>query len=213
MSSNEIICQNCEASLQPEDRFCLECGQPVLEEADREPVEEAATEEEAPAPAPEEESPPVEPEEVPAEEGAAPSKPLEDKLQALEKKVGFLQTLLFLLGGGLALVLFVVVLSMSQAPSDVSSTGALRAESVELVNSSGRTVVYLGPTSDGNGLLRVNSSTGDRLVFAGSDVKGYGQIRAYSKEGETLVYVGASKRGNGYVEVNSKSGNKVASLP
>lgn len=92
--------------------------------------------------------------------------------------------------------------------------GVIRTRGLQIVNSDGQAVVELWPSTNGNGLIFVNSAGGKRLAYIGYGVAtGDGLIAINSTEEKRLVGLGSSAAtGDGGIWVRNKNEEVLISL-
>lgn len=85
--------------------------------------------------------------------------------------------------------------------------GVIRTRGLQIVNSNGQAVVELWPSTNGNGLIFVNSSEGKQLTYIGSSVSnGNGLVSINSAEEKRLIGLGSdSETGDGGIWVRNKN--------
>ena len=85
--------------------------------------------------------------------------------------------------------------------------GTIRTRGLQIVNSAGQAVVELWPSTNGNGLIFVNSSEGKQLTYIGSSAsRGDGLILVNSTEEKNLIALGSgSETGNGRISIKNKN--------
>ena len=85
--------------------------------------------------------------------------------------------------------------------------GPIRTRGLQIVNSAGQAVVELWPSTNGNGLIFVNSSEGKQLTYIGSSVSnGNGLVLVNSTEEKNLIALGSgSETGNGRISIKNRN--------
>ena len=85
--------------------------------------------------------------------------------------------------------------------------GMIRTRGLQIVNSNGQAVVELWPSTNGNGLIFLNSAEGKQLVYIGSSASnGNGLISINSTEERRLIGLGSdSETGHGGIWIKNKN--------
>ena len=85
--------------------------------------------------------------------------------------------------------------------------GVIRTRGLQIVNSNGQAVVELWPSTNGNGLIFVNSSEGKQLTYIGSSAsRGDGLVLVNSTEEKNLIALSSgSETGNGRISIKNKN--------
>ena len=73
-------------------------------------------------------------------------------------------------------------------------------------------LIYLGGSTDGDGMLNVKRKGGSRLVFVGADVDGAGMVGINNLDGSELITVGANTSGNGLIRVVNRNSELGAAI-
>ena len=83
----------------------------------------------------------------------------------------------------------------------------IRTRGLQIVNSDGQAVVELWPSTNGNGLIFVNSSEGKQLTYIGSSASnGNGLVSINSAEEKRLIGLGSdSETGDGGIWIRNKN--------
>lgn len=126
----------------------------------------------------------------------------QERLEALERKCNRMRASQMALVGVLAAVFLV---GAAQKDSDK----VLRAGKLEIVNSEGVTVAYLG-TGFGYGLLTLSTADGVRVLAATAEVT-HGGLATYNHKGRELVRIGSAAHG-GVVTTYDGKRTKMLSL-
>lgn len=92
--------------------------------------------------------------------------------------------------------------------------GVIRTRGLQIVNSDGQAVVELWPSTNGNGLIFVNSSEGKQLTYIGSSAsRGDGLVLVNSTEEKNLIALGSgSETGNGRISIKNKNEETLVGL-
>ncbi len=92
--------------------------------------------------------------------------------------------------------------------------GVIRTRGLQIVNSDGQAVVELWPSTNGNGLIFVNSAEDKNLVYIGSSTtSGNGLVHINSTEEKNLIALGSgfeTGQGTGYGRILIKNRNEEA---
>lgn len=92
--------------------------------------------------------------------------------------------------------------------------GVIRTRGLQIVNSDGQAVVELWPSTNGNGLIFVNSAEDKNLVYIGSSTtSGNGLVHINSTEEKNLIALGSgfeAGQGTGYGRILIKNRNEEA---
>ena len=85
--------------------------------------------------------------------------------------------------------------------------GVIRTRGLQIVNSDGQAVVELWPSTNGNGLIFLNSAGGKQLVYIGSSASnGNGLVHINSTEEKSLIALGSgSETGDGLINIRNKN--------
>ncbi len=92
--------------------------------------------------------------------------------------------------------------------------GVIRTRGLQIVNDAGQAVVELWPSTNGNGLIFVNSAEDKNLVYIGSSASGgHGLVHINSKEEKNLIALGSySETGDGLINIKNRNEERLISL-
>ena len=92
--------------------------------------------------------------------------------------------------------------------------GPIRTRGLQIVNSDGQAVVELWPSTNGNGLIFVNSPEGKQLVYIGSlAASGNGLVHINSTEEKNQIALGSnSETGDGFIAIRNRNEESLISL-
>ncbi len=92
--------------------------------------------------------------------------------------------------------------------------GVIRTRGLQIVNSDGQVVVELWPSTNGNGLIFLNSAEGKQLVYIGSlAASGNGLVHINSTEEKNQIALGSnSETGDGLINIKNRNEERLISL-
>lgn len=92
--------------------------------------------------------------------------------------------------------------------------GVIRTTGLQILNDAGQAVVELWPSTNGNGLIFVNSSGGKQLTYIGSSASGgHGLVHINSKEEKNLIALGSySETGDGLINIKNRNEERLIRL-
>ena len=90
----------------------------------------------------------------------------------------------------------------------------IRTRGLQIVNSDGQAVVELWPSTNGNGLIFVNSPEGKQLIYIGSlATSGNGLVHINSTEEKNQIALGSnSETGDGFIGIRNRNEERLISL-
>ena len=90
--------------------------------------------------------------------------------------------------------------------------GTIRTTGLQIVNSDGQAVVELWPSTNGNGLIFVNSPEGKQLIYIGSSAaSGNGLVYINSTEEKNQIALGSGSEG-GFINIRNRNEEVLISL-
>ncbi len=92
--------------------------------------------------------------------------------------------------------------------------GTIRTRRLEIVNGDGQTVILLATSTDGDGLIFVNSPEDNNLVYIGpSALNGNGLVHINSAQGKNLIGLGSNPETNdGFIHIRNRNEEGLISL-
>ena len=92
--------------------------------------------------------------------------------------------------------------------------GVIRTRGLQIVNGDGQAVVELWPSTNGNGLIFLNSADGKQLVYIGSlAASGNGLVHINSTEEKNQIVLGSnSETGDGLINIKNRNEERLISL-
>lgn len=130
----------------------------------------------------------------------------EVRINVLETQVRTLKRIVCLICSVLVAGIVVSATSMQTVPA------VIQARSVEVVNDDGTTLVRLGVTKNGQGMIRTMNGDGQDLVRLGVTISGKGIVRTMNGNGQELVQLGVNTKGQGIVKTMNGMGQPLVRL-
>ena len=130
----------------------------------------------------------------------------EDRITVLETQVRTLKRIVCLVCSLLVAGVIVSATSMQTVPN------LIQAKSIEVVNDDGTTLVRMGVTKNGQGMIRTMNAEGEDLVRLGVTISGKGIVRTMNGMGQELVQLGVNTKGQGIVKTMNGMGQPLVRL-